>query len=125
MFPAGRPRYPMHAVPLRQAGKAGTETSSRLRDTTVRRERAHGPEKSREQFRERVADDLRVCLALREFDHLALEEIDALHFARLVLGDGLRIGNDDLLAQRLDRPGVAHLLQPALPDDLHHRLAGM
>ena len=67
----------------------------------------------------KLADDLRVGLALRELHHLADEEAGRGLLAGLEVGHALRVGGDRLLDERLQGGGVAHRAEPAL---LHDRL---
>ena len=66
--------------------------------------------------------DLRVALAVERLHHLAHEEaallLADLVVAGAVLGDGVGVGGEDVVDDRAELAGVAHLRQPALVDDL-------
>ena len=60
-----------------------------------------------------LADERGVGLAFREFHHLALEKVYRSNIASLVIGHGIRIGGNGLVAEFFNRAGVADLFKAA------------
>ena len=87
--------------------------------------RSNGEGKSLgERLFQQFVDHARISLALHGLHHLADEETEQFVLAAAIFGDLVGVGGDHVGDGRVDRSGVAGLLEAALLDDPGRVVAG-